>query len=98
MDHSQHMRLPPEEIAYEVLQGAPVYGPDDERIGSISHVHGMGNAAQIIIDVGGFLGIGAKPVALTPASVDLMRDETGTVHGHTRYTKEELKDLPEHYH
>jgi hypothetical protein len=96
MDHSNHTRLIPDEISYETLAGAKIYGPDDAEVGSISHVHGQGNTAQVVVDVGGFLGIGAKPVALTASEIDLMRDETGAVHGIIRRTKDELKDLPEH--
>ncbi|PZQ96215.1 MAG: hypothetical protein DI533_16960 [Cereibacter sphaeroides] len=68
---------------------------DDEEIGTVSHIHGAGKTATVIIDVGGFLRIGAKPVALTAAEIDLMRDERGSIHGHTYRTKQELKDLSE---
>jgi hypothetical protein len=48
-------------------------------------------------NVGGFLGIGSKPVQVPVSSLDMMRDETGTVHGVTSHTKDQLKDLPEHH-
>ncbi|KFI29544.1 photosystem reaction center subunit H [Haematobacter massiliensis] len=98
MDHSAHTRLAPDEITDAVLSGATVYGPGDEKVGYIDHLHGAGPNAQVIIDVGGFLGIGAKPVALNVADLDAMRDESGEVHAVTRWTKDDLKAMPEHHH
>ena len=46
--------------------------------------------------MGGFLGIGSKPVLVPVSDLDLMRDGDGTVHGVTRWSKEDLKALPEH--
>ncbi|MBK4215453.1 PRC-barrel domain-containing protein [Paracoccus caeni] len=97
MDHSEHIRLNEDELTDAVLTGATVYGPGDETIGTVSHVHGQGAGAQVIIDVGGFLGIGAKPVAVPAANLDLMRDVDGSVHGVTNWTKDQLKDMPEHH-
>jgi hypothetical protein len=65
--------------------------PDDETIGSVSHVHGSGADAQVIVDVGGFRGIGAKPVALQVSQLDFMRDEDGDVHATTSLKKDQAK-------
>ncbi len=65
-----------------------IYGPGDEEIGSVSHLHGAGPSAKIVIDVGGFLGIGAKPVSVPIAGLDFMRDEDGDVHAATGWTKD----------
>lgn len=97
MDHSTHARLTRDELTDAVLSGAPVYGPGDEKIGTVAHVHGVGDEALAVIDVGGFLGIGAKPVGLPARDLDVMRDDAGTVHAVTRYSKDELKALPEHH-
>lgn len=94
MDHSNHVRLRSDELVPEVLEGATIYGPGDEKIGSVSHLHG----SQVVIDVGGFLGIGAKPVAVTARELDFMRDEDGEVHAVTTWTKDQLKEMPEHQH
>jgi PRC-barrel domain len=64
MDHSTHTLLVDSELTEANLLDAVVYGIDDEKIGTVAHVHGMGAATQVIVDVGGFLGIGAKPVSL----------------------------------
>jgi hypothetical protein len=98
MDHSKHTPLSPEEFASTSVDGANVYGPDGSHIGDVSHFHGAGLSAQAVIDVGGFLGVGAKPISLPVSSLYFMRDESGKVHATTAMTKEQLKDLPEHKH
>lgn len=40
MDHANHMRLAPSELTPNTLEGATIYGPDDEKIGSVDHLHG----------------------------------------------------------
>lgn len=96
MDHTNHVRLNDSEFTEAVLNGAPIYGPDDDNLGTISEVYGAGADTTVVVDVGGFLGIGAKPVELRAKDLDLMRGEDGMVHGHTRWTKDQLKDLPEY--
>ena len=96
MDHSKHIRLASAELTADALEGATIYGPGDEKIGSVSHLHGSGPTAQVVIDVGGFLGIGAKPVAVPVSQLDFMRDEDGDVHALTSWTKDQLKAMPEH--
>ncbi|RYE59124.1 MAG: PRC-barrel domain containing protein [Hyphomicrobiales bacterium] len=98
MDHSHHVRLSSTELIPSQLEGATVYGADDEKVGTVDHIHGAGIESTAIVDVGGFLGIGAKPVALPLSELDFMRDEGGEVHALTSWTKDELKDLPEHHH
>lgn len=94
MDHSNHVRLRSDELVPSVLEGATIYDADDRKIGSVSHMHG----SEVIIDVGGFLGIGAKPVAISASELDFMRDEDGEVHAVTGWTKDQLRSMPEHQH
>lgn len=98
MDHSKHTPLRDDELNEATVKGANVYGPDDNDIGNVSHFHGTGQTAQAVVDVGGFLGLGAKPVSLAVSSLNFMRDENGKVHATTAMTKDELKNLPEHKH
>lgn len=95
MDHTNHVRLTAAELTPAILEGATIYGADDHKVGKLDHVHGGG---QAIIDVGGFLGIGAKPVAVPLSDLQFMRDESGDVHAVTSWTKDQLKDMPEHKH
>lgn len=96
MDHSNHVRLTGAEFTPDLLEDATIYGPDDSKIGTVNHVHGSGADARVIIDVGGFLGIGAKPVAVSASDLDFMRDEDGDVHASTSWTKDQLEAMPEH--
>lgn len=98
MDHSKHTPLSTNELTSSIVDGANVYGPDDSHIGDVSHFHGAGPDAKAVVDVGGFLGLGAKPVALNVSALNFMRDENGKVHATTAMTKDELKSLPEHQH
>jgi len=96
MDHSQHVRLSTAELTPATLEGATIYDGEDHKVGTVSHVHGSGVASQVVVDVGGFLGVGAKPVAVPASELDFMRDEKGDVHAVTNWTKDQLEDLPEH--
>lgn len=98
MDHTLHTPLTAEEVNESNLMDAVIYGPEDEKIGTVAHVHGFGAATQVIVDVGGFLGIGSKPVAIDASQLNFMREEDGTVHAVTSWTKEQVKGLPEHHH
>jgi hypothetical protein len=96
MDHSTHTALMDEELSDATLIDAVVYGVDDVKIGKVSHVHGSGSSATVIVDVGGFLGIGAKPVAMATNQLNFMRDDDGAVHATTSWTKDQVKALPQH--
>ena len=48
------------------------------------------------MDVGGFLGIGSKRIAVSASDLRFMRDEDGDVHAVTTWTKDQLKAMPEH--
>ena len=97
MDHTNHVRLTASELTPAVLEGATIYGVDDHKVGKIDHIHAAGGAGgSAVIDVGGFLGIGAKPVAVPISDLEFMRDEDGDVHAVTSWTKDELKQMPEH--
>jgi hypothetical protein len=98
MQHALHTPLEAAEINESNLIDAVIYGPMDEKIGTVAHVHGIGPSMQVIVDVGGFLGIGTKPVALDVNQLNFMRAEDGTVHAVTSWTKDEVKALPEHHH
>jgi len=93
MDHKNHVRLTADEMTAENLEGATVYGADDDKVGSVDHLHGTDT---VVIDVGGFLGIGAKPVAVRFTDLDWMRDEDGGVHAVTGWTKDQLEAMPTH--
>jgi hypothetical protein len=98
MDHTNHVRLSTAELVPGTLEGATIYGADDHKVGKVDHIDGAGAASTAVIDVGGFLGIGAKPVAVPLTDLEFMRDEDGDIHAVTSWTKDQLKQMPEHRH
>jgi hypothetical protein len=98
MDTFTPTALAHDELNEATLIGAVVYGADDVKIGTVSHVHGLDAVVQVIIDVGGFLGIGAKPVALAATELNFLKADDGAVYAKTTWTKEQVKALPEHHH
>lgn len=45
----------------------------------------------MILDVGGFLGIGEKPVAVSFDSLEIMADESDNLYAYSKFTKEQLE-------
>lgn len=92
----QHPQLADDDYTGDILTGAAIYGPGDEKVGSVSAVHGDGRGGHAVVDVGGFLGIGAKPVAIPLRDIHFVRDEFGAVSAMTDWTKDQVKQFPEH--
>ncbi len=87
-------------ISTEQLIGATVYATaNDESVGNVGDVRiaadGSGIDA-IIVDVGGFLGIGEKPVAVGLENLTIRRDEGGTYYVYTDFTREQLEAAPDY--
>ena len=86
-------------LSAEELIGTTVYGADDDNVGSIEDViissDGSGVEA-VIMDVGGFLGIGAKSVAVGMENLAFMADADGNHYLYTQFTREQLEAQPEY--
>ena len=83
-------------LTAEDLEGQPVYGTDGDRIGEIGQLvlNDEGKIDQVIFDVGGFLGLGEKPVAVSYDDVKIMEDpENSDLRVETDYTEDELKSM-----
>jgi len=93
-DHAQ-----PHQFTTADLENATVYGREDETIGSINALE-LGTDGKIthaVVDVGGFLGIGAHSVLLPFSDLTVLRETNGTdVRVHLDTTKEKLKAMPHH--
>ncbi len=79
------------------LIGARVYGPGDENLGEISEVRVDEQAmtSTVIVDVGGFLGLGEKPVALDVSRLQILKETAGdALIAYVQMTQEELEALP----
>lgn len=88
-----------EELTADDLTGARVYGVDGEDIGEVGELllNDDGSMDRAVIDVGGFLGIGEKAIALTMDEMTVMRpDEGGGFRVYVDSTEEALEDQPEY--
>jgi hypothetical protein len=88
-----------EALTAEDLDGAYVYGANDETVGEIgSLVMGDdGKVAEVVINVGGFLGLGEKPVAVTWDELQVMKAADGEdFRIYIDSTKEALEAQPEY--
>lgn len=83
----------------EKLIGTPVTGPNDKQLGKIGDVI-VGKSEKTvkayIVDVGGFLGIGSKPVALAADSLDISQGSNGNVNVNAPFTKKQLNNQPKY--
>lgn len=86
----------PSLLSTEKLIGTDVKVADDTKIGKISDVilDKAGKLEAYVVDVGGFLGIGAKPVAMSAKSVQVVADAKGNTSIYSPFTKEQLEKQP----
>lgn len=70
----------PAELTADTLKGARVYGSTDEDIGEIDRLilNDQGKITKVVIDVGGFIGIGEHPVGVTFDELTILRTEDGS--------------------
>ncbi len=80
------------------IVGTRVYDANGEWIGEVnSLVETDGTISEAVIDVGGFLGIGEKPVAVSIADLLIEREAEGdTFRISINATEDELKAMPEY--
>jgi sporulation protein YlmC with PRC-barrel domain len=86
----------PQEVAASELIGASVHGVDDADVGEVSDVvfDTSGNIDAVVVDVGGFLGIGEKPIALDFKKLNISADEGGNLIVSVNATKDQLDQAP----
>lgn len=83
-------------LTAEDLTGERVYDAREEWIGEVSQLllSDDGMIEQAVIDVGGFLGIGEKPVAIPMDRLRIVRDANSVVRVYVDMTEEQLEALP----
>ncbi|RWB33450.1 MAG: PRC-barrel domain containing protein [Mesorhizobium sp.] len=93
IDKSALTEMPINEIRSEDLVGTTVYGANDVNVGEIGDVVLTGDKKvdAVIIDVGGFLGVGEKEVAVGMDNLKFMTDKDGNRYLYTNFTKEQLE-------
>jgi sporulation protein YlmC with PRC-barrel domain len=93
IDKSTLTEMPVGEIRGDDLKGTTVYGANDAKVGSIGDVVLTPDSKPdaVIVDVGGFLGIGSKEVAVGMDKLKFMTDKNGNKYLYTSFTKEQLQ-------
>jgi sporulation protein YlmC with PRC-barrel domain len=84
-------------VMVDQMMGMRVYGPNEEDVGEVSELvlDADGKPAQVIVDVGGFLGIGEKPIAIDVTALQIMQATGGgELRAYVPMTQDELESLP----
>lgn len=91
-DKSTLTEVPAGKISADNLIGTTVYGADDASVGKIGDVVLSKDKGidAIVIDVGGFLGMGTKPVAIGMEKLKFMADKDGNQYLYTNLTEDQL--------
>ncbi|WP_213215587.1 PRC-barrel domain-containing protein [Roseibium polysiphoniae] len=81
-------------VTTDNLLGASVYNAGYEEIGEISEalVKTNGQIDAAVLDIGGFLGMGEKPVAVGFEDLKIYQNDDGDLFVATPFTKEELEN------
>ena len=85
-------------ISATTLIGTTVYGANEENVGSVNDIilSDGGDVEAVIVDVGGFLGLGAKEVAIGMDNLEFMSDGDASMYLYTQFTEEQLEAQPEY--
>ena len=86
----------PGKIRAEELVGTIVYGANDAKVGEIGDIVLTKDSKidAVVIEVGGFLGMGEKAVAVGIDKLKFMEDKNGKRYLYTNFTQEQLKAQP----
>ena len=85
------------DMSASALIGAKVRNANKETVGTVDdfHVDRDATIKAVVVSVGGFLGVGAKDVAVKWSDITFGRDEKSVILT-TSLTKEQLLALPDH--
>lgn len=99
VERDGYMTAEETDLTAEKLTGAAAYDSNDEWIGEVSELllTDAGDVKAAVIDVGGFLGLGEKPVELELSKIDILRADDGSdLRVYISMTEDELKALPDY--
>jgi sporulation protein YlmC with PRC-barrel domain len=85
-------------ISAKDLTGTTVFDADNQTVGDVGDVIVTkdGKIDAVVVDVGGFLGIGEKPVAIAFEDLDVRTDQNGDLTVYTSFTKDQLDNAPKY--
>ncbi|WP_192177460.1 PRC-barrel domain-containing protein [Mesorhizobium amorphae] len=93
IDKSSLTEMPMDKISTKDFIGTTVYGADDAKVGEIGDVV-LGDDKKVdavVVDVGGFLGMGEKEVAVGLEKLKFLSDKDGNRYLYTNFTKAQLE-------
>lgn len=99
IERDGYMTAEETDLTAEKLTGAAAYDANDEWIGEVSELllTDEGKVKAAVVDVGGFLGLGEKPVELDLSKIDILRADDGSdLRVYIPMTEEELKAMPDY--
>jgi len=85
------------QLTADDLEGTTAYGPNNERLGTIGDVVLADDGTTVdavVIDFGGFLGMGTKPVAVAFENLRFQQDGNNNRYVMLNVTKEQLDAAP----
>ncbi|KPQ11856.1 MAG: PRC-barrel domain [Saliniramus fredricksonii] len=91
-------RAEADNFSVDELLGANVYDVNDEDVGNVDDVMaGADNQLEyVVVDVGGFLGLGEHTVAIGLDEVTILHDDADDLRLYVDVTEEALNEMPEH--
>lgn len=97
MTREGYNRVAVTEVSTELLTGKSVYGVNDDSVGTVKDfiLDDAGVISNVIIDFGGFLGLGSTQVALDFDELTILsNDGNADVRIYVDATKEQIQALP----
>jgi len=92
IDKSSLTEMPMDKISTKDFIGTTVYGADDAKVGEIGDVVLSDKKVDaVVVDVGGFLGVGEKEVAVGLDKLKFLTDKGGNRYLYTNFTKAQLE-------
>ncbi len=84
------------ELTASDLEGASVYGINDEDVGEINRLilDDQGKITEVILDIGGFLGMGEHRIAVTMDELNIQRNKDGDFRVYIDATQANLEKQP----
>ena len=98
-DREGMTRIAAADLTMDALDGAALFGANDERIGEISEAVLADDGLRVtgaVVEVGGFLGLGEHHVMLDLDEITFFRSDAGDdVEAYVSMTQEDLEGMPE---
>ncbi|MCZ4346658.1 PRC-barrel domain-containing protein [Devosia neptuniae] len=98
MPRDGYERVDYEALTADNLEGATVIGPDGEDIAEVGDIllTEDGKIDAMVVDFGGFLGLGQKRVAVGMDNLEFAANEDGDYVIYSDFTREQLEAQPEY--